>query len=76
MNRIQPLISPRPLAPVGQREASPHAPHKLKGTIVGVRAGRRGEISETQILTIKIVTPSPEAKRLLHTDVEIIIPRA
>ncbi len=74
MASIQPPIYPRPLVPIGPRETSQGAPRKLKGTIVGVRAGRSGEIGTTQILTIKIVTPSSEARRLLHAEIDIILP--
>ena len=75
MDRIQAPIYPRPMVPVKPRDASPSTPQKLKGTIVGVREGRSGEIGHTQILTIKLNVSAPEAKRLLHADIEIIIPR-
>ncbi len=74
MDSIQPPIYPRPLVPIGPRETRQGAPHKLKGKIVGVRSGRSGEIGTTQILTIKIVTPSSETSRLLHAEIEIILP--
>lgn len=74
MDRIQAPIYPRPLGPIGVRETSQATPNRVKGKVVGVRAGRSGEVGHTQILTIKIVTPSPETHRLLQADVEIVFP--
>ena len=74
MDRIQRLSYPMPLVPLGPSETGPATPQRFKGKIVGVRPGRSGEVGTTQILTIKLSAPCPEAGRLLHAEVEIVMP--
>ena len=74
MDSIQGPFYPRPIVPIGPSEMSRAAPRRFKGKIVGVRPGRSGEVGTTQILTIKLSAPSQEAGRLLHAEVEILMP--
>lgn len=67
-----PFYSP-PIPPIRPREQSPTRPQRLRGKIVGVRAGRNNEASNTRILTIKLDDPPLDSLSLLHADVEIII---
>jgi len=74
MDGIHGPFYPRPLVPIGPSETKRAGPQRFKGKIVGVRPGRSGEVGTTQILTIKLAAPSPAAGRLLHAEVEILIP--
>jgi hypothetical protein len=74
MDGIHGPFSPRPIVPIGPSETRRTGPQRFKGKIVGVRPGRSGEVGTTQILTIKLSTASPEAGRLLHAEVEILMP--
>ena len=74
MDSIHGPFYPRPIVPIGPSEPRRAAPQRLKGKVVGVRPGRSGEVGTTQILTIKLSTPSQEAGRLLYAEVEILMP--
>jgi len=73
MDGIHGPFYPRPIVPIGPSETKRAGPQRFKGKIVGVRPGRSGEVGTTQILTIKLSAPSPEAGRLLHAEVEILM---
>jgi hypothetical protein len=62
-----------PILPIGLRQREQLPVQRLQGTIVGVRAGRSGEVGTTHILTIKLLSPSQDISRLLHGDVEVIV---
>ena len=74
MDGIHGPFYPRPIVPIGPSEMNRSGPQRFKGKIVGVRPGRSGEVGTTQILTIKLAASTPEAGRLLHADVEILMP--
>ena len=74
MDSIHGPFYPRPIMPIGPSETNRSGPQRFKGKIVGVRPGRSGEVGTTQILTIKLAASTPEAGRLLHADVEILMP--
>jgi hypothetical protein len=74
MESIHGPFYPRPLVPIGPSEPHRTGPQRFKGKIVGVRPGRSGEVGTPQILTIKLSTASSEAGRLLHAEVDILIP--
>ena len=74
MDGIHGPLYPRPIIPIGPSETNRARPQRFKGKILGVRPGRSGEVGTTQILTIKLSAPSPEAGRLLHAEVEILMP--
>ncbi len=63
----------RPIVPLHLRPSEPAAPQRLQGTVVGVRAGRSGEVGTTQIVTIKLTSPVSESNRLLHADIELVV---
>ena len=74
MDGIHGPFYPRPIVPIGPSETKRTGSQRFKGKIVGVRPGRSGEVGTTQILTIKLSAPCPEAGRLLHAEVEILMP--
>jgi hypothetical protein len=74
MDGIHGPFYPRPIVSIGPSETHRTGPQRFKGKVVGVRPGRSGEVGTTQILTIKLSTSSPEAGRLLHAEVEILMP--
>ena len=74
MNNIQGPFYPRPIVPIGPSETNRAGPRRFKGKIVGVRPGRSGEVGTTQIITIKLSASPQEAGRLLHAEVEILMP--
>jgi hypothetical protein len=74
MDTIQGPLYPRPVLPLRLAATNRTAPQRLKGKIVGVRPGRSGEVGTTQILTIKLSGPVQDAQRLLHADIEIVLP--
>ncbi len=74
MDGIHGPFYPRPLVPIGPSETKRAGPQRFKGKIVGVRPGRSGEVGTTQILTIKLSASPQEVGRLLHAEVEILIP--
>ncbi|MBM3225474.1 MAG: hypothetical protein FJZ47_16965 [Candidatus Tectomicrobia bacterium] len=74
MDPVQGPWYPWPIFPVAPAETSRATPQRFKGKIVGVRPGRSGEVGSTQILTIKLTAPAQEAGRLLHAEVEIVMP--
>jgi hypothetical protein len=74
MDGIHGPFYPRPIIPIGPSETNRARPQRFKGKIVGVRPGRSGEVGTTQILTIKLSASSSEAERLLHAEVEILMP--
>ena len=67
-----PFYSP-PIPPIGVRERTQTLPQRLRGKIVGVRAGRNNEASDTRILTIKLSDPPLDSLSLLNAEVELII---
>jgi hypothetical protein len=74
MDGIHGPFYPRPIVPIGPSETKRTGPQRLKGKIVGVRPGRSGEVGTTQILTIKLTASPQEVGRLLHAEVEILMP--
>ncbi len=74
MDGIHGPFYPRPIVPIGPSETKRAGPQRLKGKIVGVRPGRSGEVGTTQILTIKLSASPQEVGRLLHAEVEILMP--
>jgi hypothetical protein len=74
MDGIHGPFYPRPIVPIGQSETHRTGPQRFKGKIVGVRPGRSGEVGTTQILTIKLSASPQEVGRLLHAEVEIVMP--
>jgi len=74
MDSIQGPFYPRPIVPIGPPEKNRTGPQRFKGKIVGVRPGRSGEVGTTQILTIKLSASPQEVARLLHAEVEIVMP--
>jgi len=74
MDGIQGPFYPRPIVPIGPSETHRTGPQRFKGKIVGVRPGRSGEVGTTQILTIKLSASPQEVGRLLHAEVEIVMP--
>ena len=73
MDGIHGPFYPRPIMPIGPSETKPHRVAAVQGQDRRVRPGRSGEVGTTQILTIKLSAPSPEAGRLLHAEVEILM---
>jgi hypothetical protein len=73
MDRIRRPLYSGPMFPIGSRSQHSPTPRRLRGTIVGVRPGRRGEVGMTRILTIKLSESHPETNRLLHADVELLV---
>ena len=74
MDGVHGPFYPRPIVPIGPSETKRAGPQRLKGKIVGVRPGRSGEVGTTQILTIKLAASPQEVGRLLHAEVEILMP--
>ena|GEM_PF-1913618 len=74
MDGIRGPFYPRPIVPIGPSETHRTGPQRFKGKIVGVRPGRSGEVGTTQILTIKLSASPQEVGRLLHAEVEIVMP--
>lgn len=66
----EPVIS-GPMFPHGNHDREPLPPSRLKGTIIGVRPGRRAE-DAAQILTIKLEDWEQSPNQLLNTDVDLI----
>lgn len=61
-----------PLFPYGSHDKAQPPLQSLQGTIVGVRSGRRGEES-AQIVTIKLADLNADFRKLVHTDVVLLI---
>ena len=74
MDDIRGPLFKGPLFPVGNHEKAAAPPQRLKGTIVGIRAGRSGDAGATQILTIKLAEADADCHKLLDTDIEILVP--
>jgi hypothetical protein len=60
-----------PIFPHGNRDRESLPLPRLKGTIIGVRPGRKGE-ETAQIITIKLEDWEHNPKKLLNTDVDLI----
>ena len=61
-----------PIFPHGSHDKAQLPLQTLQGTIVGVRSGRRGEES-AQIVTIKIADLHQDFRKLIHTDVVLLV---
>ncbi len=62
-----------PIFPIGSQDKDQPPLQPLQGTIVGVRPGRRGE-ETTQIVTIKLTDLAPDLRKLLQTNVVLLVP--
>lgn len=67
----EPAIS-GPMFPQGHHDKEPLLQQRLKGTIIGVRPGRRGE-ETAQIITIKLEDWEHNPNKLLNTEVDLIL---
>jgi hypothetical protein len=61
-----------PIFPLGSQDKAQPPLQPLQGTIVGVRSGRRGEES-AQIVTIKLTDLNQDFRKLVHTDVLLLV---
>jgi hypothetical protein len=61
-----------PIFPLGSHDKAQSPLQPLQGTIVGVRAGRRGEES-AQIVTIKLADLHQDLRKLVNTDVVLLV---
>jgi hypothetical protein len=73
MDRIHRPLYSGPMFAIGSRSQHAMIPMRLRGTVVGVRSGRSGEVGRTRILTIKLSETQPENGKLLHADVELLV---
>ena len=62
-----------PMFPIGSQDKDQAPLQPLQGKIVGIRPGRRGEES-TQIVTIKLSDLAPDLRKLIQTDVVLLVP--
>ncbi len=60
-----------PMFPHGHLDKEAVPQQRLKGTIIGVRPGRKGE-ETAQIITIKLEDWEHNPNKLLHTEVDLI----
>ena len=72
MDANQPPVFSGPIFPIGSHDKSQPQPQPLQGTIVGIRPGRRGE-ETAQILTIKLSDPDQDLRKLIQTDVVLLV---
>ena len=62
-----------PMFPLGSQMQGPQDIKRLQGTVVGVCSDHNGKAGTTRVLTIQLAVAHPEARELLHSDVEIVI---
>ena len=72
MDANQPPVFSGPIFPIGSHDKSQPQPQPLQGKIVGIRPGRRGE-ETAQILTIKLSDPDQDLRKLIQTDVVLLV---